>query len=66
MIKRALVEQSGPKRSRLGNCEVSGVSLETIKRIERSEGLASSLAATVEMIIRAFEAAGVATSTSAQ
>ena len=37
----------------------AGVSLETVKRIERSPGPISALAATVEKIQRALESAGV-------
>ncbi len=38
----------------------AGVSLETIKRIERKPGPVSALAATLEAIRKALEAAGVA------
>jgi predicted transcriptional regulator len=37
----------------------AGVSLETVKRIERSPGPISALAATVEKIQRALESAGI-------
>jgi transcriptional regulator with XRE-family HTH domain len=37
----------------------SGLSLETVKRIERTKGPISALAATVEKLTRALEAAGV-------
>src|SRR6516164_7615240 len=39
--------------------EQSGVSLETIKRIERTPGAVSAYASTVDAIRRALEAAGV-------
>jgi transcriptional regulator with XRE-family HTH domain len=39
--------------------DASGVSLETVKRIERSAGPISALAVTVEKITKALEAAGV-------
>jgi predicted transcriptional regulator len=39
---------------------LSGVSLETIKRIERTRGPISALVATVDRITRALEAAGIA------
>ena len=37
----------------------SGISLETVKRIERATGPISALAATVDRITRAFESKGV-------
>lgn len=39
--------------------EVAGVSLETVKRIERSPGTISALAATVDKLISAIESLGV-------
>jgi predicted transcriptional regulator len=39
---------------------LAGVSLETVKRIERTRGPISALAATIDRITRALEKAGVA------
>jgi predicted transcriptional regulator len=39
--------------------QMAGVSLETIKRVERSPGVVSAYASTVDSLQRALEAAGV-------